>query len=123
MTSASSASNAGLLTKLSAPSRTCAISACGVPRQSKADSSTLVTMTARTLTALDAGGFHLCIDLVHGHWTDPGVFDAIRNRQQPIGGLLAFDGVLKQSFECFRCQQARFARCLCSGFRQLDLNL
>jgi hypothetical protein len=43
MTSASSAGNAGLMIRVSASARTCFISACGLPRQNKPDSSTLVS--------------------------------------------------------------------------------
>jgi hypothetical protein len=50
---------------VSAPGRTCSISACGLPRQNKPDSSTLVSTTARTSPALGANGFNLPIDLFH----------------------------------------------------------
>ena len=66
-TSANSASNTGLLMSVSEPSRTRSSRMCSVPCQSSPDSSTLVSMIARTLFALGARGLYFCADLVHRH--------------------------------------------------------
>ena len=56
MTSANSASNAGLLMKISVPSRTRLMSACGVPCHSRPDLHSAHRLTHyRVITAGDGG--------------------------------------------------------------------
>src|SRR5207302_683237 len=113
MTSVISASKAGLLTKVSIPARTPSISSCGAPCQNRPDSSTLVSMTARTLAAPGSYGLHFRIYLFHRHRFDAGSGDAIGDRQKVVGGLPASDGVGDQTCEGARRQQTRIARGLC----------
>ena len=99
MTSASSASNAGLLIRESAPARICSISACGLPRQNKPDSSTLVSTTARMSLPLGTNGFYLPIDLFHRHRLDAGFGRTLGDRQTGIGRLPAPYRIREQPFE------------------------
>jgi hypothetical protein len=123
MTSASSASKAGLLIRVSVPPRTCSISACGLPRQNKPDSSTLVSTTARTSPALGTNGFYLPIDLFHRHRLDTGFGYALGDREKRVSRLPPPDSIGEQPFERLGCQEPRLARGSRCRVRQLDLNL
>ena len=50
---------------------------CGVPRHSRPDNSTLVSMTARTPPPLGADRLHLRVDFFHRHWLDAGFRHAV----------------------------------------------
>jgi hypothetical protein len=124
MTSANSVSSAGLLTRVSVPARTCTNTMCGGPRHSKPDSSTLVSMTARTLPTLNSCGLHLrlSIDLFHWYRFDSRCGHAIGDRQEPVGSLPASNCIKEQSFECRRCQKSCLACGLGRIIWQFDLN-
>jgi hypothetical protein len=110
MTSASSASKLGLLTTLSAPARTCAISACGAPRQNRPDSSTLVSRTARMSPTLGPNRFYFAIDFFDRHRLDPRIGHALGDCQKRVSCLPAPDRIGEQPFQRLGCQEPRLAR-------------
>src|SRR5215472_17084385 len=96
MTSANSASRAGLLIRLSAPARTSSISACGAPRRNKPDSSTLVSTITRTPSALGTNRLHLPIDLLYRHRLNTGLGHPLGGRKKRVGRLAPPDRVGEQ---------------------------
>lgn len=99
MTSPSSATKAGLVMRVIVPPRTASISLCGVPLQSRPDSRTLVSMTARTPPTLGPDRLHLCVDLIHRHRRDAGFGHAIGDGEQRIRCLPAPDRIGEQLIE------------------------
>jgi hypothetical protein len=114
---------AGLLIRMSAPVRTLSISACGVPRQSRPNSGTLVSMTARTSLALGTNGFYLPTNLFHRHRLGAGFRHPVGDRQERVGRLPAPDRIGAQPFERLWCQEPRLARRGRRRVGKLDLNL
>jgi hypothetical protein len=79
------------LIMVSALARTRSMTVCGVRCQSSPDSSTLVSMTTRTLPPFGPICLYLRIDLVHRHRLDTSGGHAIGDPEQGVRDLPAFD--------------------------------
>src|SRR5471030_2350726 len=102
MTVSNSVSSAGELISVSVPTRSNPTSPQGAPRHSRPDSSTLVSMTVRTLPPFGTNSLHFGIDLVHRHRFHTCFLHAYGYRKQRFRRPLALHRVNEKPLERLR---------------------